>query len=154
MHFLPFAKSGCLHINDAIQFLSEQNTRMPYLGSLIFFFMLGFLCFPHLLYSIHCYSIPQPSFKCTLLFSAFRHTSVFPPEPHPLAYGNGVDLKSLKLALRCIKPLEVMIQVRTIFLYLYVFYTVEKCFVLSSQKDLGTGHQMTQLWTRLDLLFF
>lgn len=41
---------------------------------------------------------------------AFRHASVFPPEPHPLAYGNGVDLKSLKLALRCIKPLEVMIQ--------------------------------------------
>ena len=41
---------------------------------------------------------------------AFRHTSVFPPEPHPLAYGTNSQ-RLPKCAATCIKSLEVMIQV-------------------------------------------
>ena len=42
---------------------------------------------------------------------AFRHTSVLPPEPHPLAYENGFDRKPPNFTTTCIRPLEVMIQV-------------------------------------------
>ncbi|KAK9285428.1 hypothetical protein L1049_024621 [Liquidambar formosana] len=41
---------------------------------------------------------------------AFRSTSVYPPEPHPLANEKGVLPKLQKLTSTCIKPLEVMIQ--------------------------------------------
>ncbi|KAL5704638.1 hypothetical protein ACHQM5_023031 [Ranunculus cassubicifolius] len=44
------------------------------------------------------------------LDSAFRLTSVFPPEPHPTAYEKGAGRKSQKLIPTCIQPLEVMIQ--------------------------------------------
>ncbi|KAK6922708.1 Nrap protein, domain 6, partial [Dillenia turbinata] len=44
------------------------------------------------------------------LDSAFRFTSVFPPEPHPLAYENGATPKLQKLLSTCIQPLEIMIQ--------------------------------------------
>ncbi|ONM34012.1 hypothetical protein ZEAMMB73_Zm00001d041900 [Zea mays] len=43
------------------------------------------------------------------LDSAFRHTSVFPPEPHPLAYGRNSQ-RLPKFATTCIRSLEVMIQ--------------------------------------------
>ncbi|KAJ1264901.1 hypothetical protein BS78_08G037300 [Paspalum vaginatum] len=43
------------------------------------------------------------------LDSAFRHTSVFPPEPHPLAYGKNSQ-KLPNFATTCIRSLEVMIQ--------------------------------------------
>ncbi|XP_047334495.1 nucleolar protein 6 [Impatiens glandulifera] len=41
---------------------------------------------------------------------AFRHTSVFPPEPHPVAVEKGVNLKKKQLTSTCLQPLEVMIQ--------------------------------------------
>lgn len=41
---------------------------------------------------------------------AFRFTSVYPPEPHPLATENSVLSRSQKLKSTCIQPLEVMIQ--------------------------------------------
>ncbi|XP_008790387.2 nucleolar protein 6 [Phoenix dactylifera] len=41
---------------------------------------------------------------------AFRHTSVLPPEPHPLAYEKGFDKKPPNFTTTCIRPLEVMIQ--------------------------------------------
>lgn len=41
---------------------------------------------------------------------AFRCTSVFPPEPHPLAGGKGLIPKSKKVAPTCIQPVDVMIQ--------------------------------------------
>ncbi|KAG1341877.1 putative Nrap protein, expressed [Cocos nucifera] len=41
---------------------------------------------------------------------AFRHTSVLPPEPHPLAYENDFDRKPPNFTTTCIRPLEVMIQ--------------------------------------------
>lgn len=44
------------------------------------------------------------------LDSAFRHTSVLPPEPHPLAYEKGFDRKPPNFTTTCIQPLEVMIQ--------------------------------------------
>lgn len=44
------------------------------------------------------------------LDSAFRLTSVYPPEPHPLAGGKVKDVKPHKHILTCIQPLEVMIQ--------------------------------------------
>uniref|UniRef100_A0A5B7C9D5 Putative nucleolar protein 6 isoform X2 n=1 Tax=Davidia involucrata TaxID=16924 RepID=A0A5B7C9D5_DAVIN len=44
------------------------------------------------------------------LDSAFRLTSVYPPEPHPLANEKGVDLRLRKLISTSIQPLEVMIQ--------------------------------------------
>ncbi|XP_022856582.1 nucleolar protein 6 [Olea europaea var. sylvestris] len=44
------------------------------------------------------------------LDSAFRLTSVFPPQPHPLAYEDSVGVKPQKLTSTCIQPLEVMIQ--------------------------------------------
>ncbi|CAD6334060.1 unnamed protein product [Miscanthus lutarioriparius] len=43
------------------------------------------------------------------LDATFRHTSVFPPEPHPLAYGTNSQ-RLPKCAATCIKSLEVMIQ--------------------------------------------
>ncbi|XP_066359297.1 uncharacterized protein [Miscanthus floridulus] len=43
------------------------------------------------------------------LDSAFRHTSVFPPEPHPLAYGRNSQ-RLPKFATTCVRSLEVMIQ--------------------------------------------
>lgn len=42
---------------------------------------------------------------------AFRHTSVFPPQPHPLAYETKSGKKLPKSATTCIPTLEVMIQV-------------------------------------------
>ncbi|GAA0178293.1 RNA metabolism protein [Lithospermum erythrorhizon] len=44
------------------------------------------------------------------LDSAFRLTSVYPPEPHPLAYENDKDVKLHNHISTCIQPLEVMIQ--------------------------------------------
>ncbi|XP_052196632.1 uncharacterized protein LOC127803986 isoform X2 [Diospyros lotus] len=44
------------------------------------------------------------------LDSAFRFTSVFPPEPHPLAVDKVINQRLQKLPLSCIQPLEVMIQ--------------------------------------------
>ncbi|XP_027359754.1 nucleolar protein 6 [Abrus precatorius] len=44
------------------------------------------------------------------LDSAFRFTSVFPPEPHLLASEKIESLRLLKLVPSCIEPLEVMIQ--------------------------------------------
>ncbi|WOK92270.1 nucleolar protein 6 isoform X1 [Canna indica] len=44
------------------------------------------------------------------LDSAFRHTSVFPPQPHPLAYEKGLEKKPPKSATTCIQSLDVMIQ--------------------------------------------
>ncbi|KAG2623176.1 hypothetical protein PVAP13_3KG040362 [Panicum virgatum] len=40
---------------------------------------------------------------------AFRHTSVFPPEPHPLAYGKSSQ-RLPNFATTCIRSMEVMIQ--------------------------------------------
>ncbi|PON74894.1 Nrap protein [Parasponia andersonii] len=44
------------------------------------------------------------------LDSAFRFTSVFPPEPHPLANEKGDVLRLSRFTPSCIQPLEVMIQ--------------------------------------------
>ncbi|KAJ6378798.1 hypothetical protein OIU78_028927 [Salix suchowensis] len=44
------------------------------------------------------------------LHPAFRFTSVFPPEPHPLASEKGNVPRLHKLTSSCIQPLEVMIQ--------------------------------------------
>ncbi|CAL2273857.1 unnamed protein product [Prunus armeniaca] len=44
------------------------------------------------------------------LDSAFRFSSVFPPEPHPLANEKGTFLRLRSLPPSCIRPLEVMIQ--------------------------------------------
>ncbi|GMN52485.1 hypothetical protein TIFTF001_021616 [Ficus carica] len=44
------------------------------------------------------------------LDSAFRFTSVFPPEPHPLANEKGGRLRLSRFTPSCIQPLEVMIQ--------------------------------------------
>ncbi|KAJ0961338.1 hypothetical protein J5N97_000600 [Dioscorea zingiberensis] len=41
---------------------------------------------------------------------ALRHTSIYPPVPHPLAFEKGVKPKPPKFATTCIQPLEVMIQ--------------------------------------------
>uniref|UniRef100_A0A803Q1Y2 Nucleolar protein 6 n=1 Tax=Cannabis sativa TaxID=3483 RepID=A0A803Q1Y2_CANSA len=44
------------------------------------------------------------------LDSAFRFTSVFPPEPHPLANEKGGAVRLSRFTSSCIQPLEVMIQ--------------------------------------------
>ncbi|PKU81278.1 nucleolar protein 6 [Dendrobium catenatum] len=44
------------------------------------------------------------------LDAAFRHTAVFPPEPHPLVYEKGSAKNVPKFTTTCIKPLTVMIQ--------------------------------------------
>ncbi|XP_077218080.1 nucleolar protein isoform X2 [Tasmannia lanceolata] len=41
---------------------------------------------------------------------AFRYTSVFPPEPHPLANDTDIGRRSHKFVTTCIQPLDVMIQ--------------------------------------------
>ncbi|KAK9129870.1 hypothetical protein Sjap_010357 [Stephania japonica] len=54
--------------------------------------------------------IPLRVISVQPLDSAFRLTSVFPPQPHPLATAKGTGLKSKKLVSTCIQPLEVLIQ--------------------------------------------
>lgn len=54
----------------------------------------------------------DPSF---IVYAALRHTSVYPPPPHPLAFENSVSQKPPKFATTCIHSLEVMIQVRFCF---------------------------------------
>ncbi|KAI8019409.1 Nucleolar protein 6 [Camellia lanceoleosa] len=54
--------------------------------------------------------IPLRVSSVQALDSAFRFTSVFPPEPHPLAVEKGVSLRLQKLISSCIQPLDVMIQ--------------------------------------------
>ena len=49
-------------------------------------------------------------FISPFLMPAFRHTSVFPPEPHPLAYGKSSQ-RLPNFATTCIRSMEVMIQV-------------------------------------------
>ncbi|XP_021718015.1 nucleolar protein 6-like [Chenopodium quinoa] len=44
------------------------------------------------------------------LDSAFRFTSVFPPEPHPLAGDKTFISRSVKVAATCVQPVEVLIQ--------------------------------------------
>lgn len=46
-----------------------------------------------------------------LVLSAFRHTSVFPPEPHPLAFEKSSNKRPPNFVATCLQPLEVMIQV-------------------------------------------
>ncbi|XP_020099122.1 nucleolar protein 6 isoform X1 [Ananas comosus] len=41
---------------------------------------------------------------------AFRHTSVFPPEPHPLAFEKSSNKRPPNFVATCLQPLEVMIQ--------------------------------------------
>uniref|UniRef100_A0A6P4ACI0 nucleolar protein 6 isoform X1 n=1 Tax=Ziziphus jujuba TaxID=326968 RepID=A0A6P4ACI0_ZIZJJ len=54
--------------------------------------------------------IPLKVFAVQPLDSAFRFTSVFPPEPHPLANKKGGVLRLHKFTPSCIQPLEVLIQ--------------------------------------------
>jgi hypothetical protein len=56
------------------------------------------------------------------MISAFRHTSVFPPMPHPLATDREKQQYSKISVPTCIQTLEVMIQVRkTILLFVQCF---------------------------------
>ncbi|KAF5958281.1 hypothetical protein HYC85_005506 [Camellia sinensis] len=50
--------------------------------------------------------IPLRVSSVQALDSAFRFTSVFPPEPHPLAVEKGVSLRLQKLISSCIQPLD------------------------------------------------
>ncbi|KAI9164874.1 hypothetical protein LWI28_003798 [Acer negundo] len=54
--------------------------------------------------------IPLKISSVQALNSAFRFTSVFPPEPHPLAFEKLNVSRLQKLTPSCIQPLEVMIQ--------------------------------------------
>ncbi|KAL5557295.1 hypothetical protein UlMin_039531 [Ulmus minor] len=54
--------------------------------------------------------IPLKVSTVQALDSAFRSTSVFPPEPHPLANEKGGVIRLHKFTPSCIQPVEVMIQ--------------------------------------------
>jgi hypothetical protein len=66
----------------------------------------------HAFVSFFCYISLHLTFHYvpSFLMPAFRHTSVLPPEPHPLAYGKD-SLRLLNFATTCISSLQVMIQV-------------------------------------------
>ena len=94
-------------------------------------------------------NLGQINALCLLLFTAFRFTSVFPPEPHYLANENVESLRLSKTIPSCIQPLEVMIQVwlyAKVLFYEHVFYGqfMRTTIFSYSWKVLGTG-----LWMRL-----
>ncbi|XP_059623649.1 uncharacterized protein LOC132266698 [Cornus florida] len=109
LRHLSLSKGNVMHIADQLDFCLLHGTGdfsdpISFTGSLLEAFE---ILSKHLRL---LNDIPLRVSSVQPLDPAFRFTSVSPPEPHPLAYEKGVDLRLQKLTSTCIQPLEVMIQ--------------------------------------------
>ncbi|CAN1814117.1 Nucleolar protein 6, partial [Linum perenne] len=88
---------------------------------------------------------------------ALRATSVFPPEPHPLAIEKGSAKKLSKLTSSCIQPLEVMIQLEGSANWPKDEVAIEKtksAFLLKIGESLESNWKMTCNATEDDVVIF
>ncbi|XP_038874530.1 nucleolar protein 6 [Benincasa hispida] len=106
-HLSPMSNNHIMHAVDQIDFSLLHGSRDPitFSGTLL----AAFEVLSKRLRSIE--DIPLKVSAVQPLDSAFRYTSVYPPEPHPLAEEKASGLQIQKtFAPSCIHPLEVMIQ--------------------------------------------
>lgn len=92
------------------------------------------------------------------LDSAFRCTSVFPQQPHPLASQGHVDRKKIKYNSTCIQPVEVLIQLEGSGKWPVDDVAIEKtksAFILKIGESLEKNHKMRFTATEedVDVLF-
>ncbi|CAN0861852.1 Nucleolar protein 6 [Linum grandiflorum] len=88
---------------------------------------------------------------------ALRATSVFPPEPHPLAIEKGTAAKLSKRTPSCIQPLEVMIQLEGSGNWPKDEIAIEKtksAFLLKIGESLQSNRKMTCNATENDVVVF
>ncbi|KAL5754642.1 hypothetical protein ACOSP7_022862 [Xanthoceras sorbifolium] len=106
LRHLSLSKENIVQIVDQLDFALLHGTKDPvsFSGNLLEAFEL----LSKRLRLID--DIPLKISSVQALNSAFRFTSVFPPEPHPLAYEKLNVSRLHKLTPSCIQPLEVMIQ--------------------------------------------
>lgn len=104
-HFL-LSKDDMVHIVDQLDFCLHVSGKDPVSHSSGLFGALEILSKRLRLLD----EIPLKISSVQALHPAFRHTSVFPPEPHPLAFEKGIGNRVPKSAPTCIQPVEVMIQ--------------------------------------------
>ncbi|KAK9165520.1 hypothetical protein Scep_000711 [Stephania cephalantha] len=106
LRYLSLSKENLVVVADQLDFglLSGVKDSISSSGTLLEAFEALSKCLRKL------DDIPLKVISVQPLDSAFRLTSVFPPQPHPLATAKGTGLKSQKLLSTCIQPLEVMIQ--------------------------------------------
>ncbi|XP_057967920.1 uncharacterized protein LOC131157627 isoform X2 [Malania oleifera] len=106
LQHLSISKENIVHVVDQLDFslLHGGGDPISFSGSLL-------VAFEVLSKRLHLLQdIPLRISSVQPLDPAFRFTSVYPPEPHPLAYEKGGVSKLQKLTSTCIQPLEVMIQ--------------------------------------------
>ncbi|KAM3729279.1 hypothetical protein ACB098_M003800 [Castanea mollissima] len=106
LQHLSLSKENIVHIVDQLDFSLLHGVRDPISFS-------GSLLEALEVLSKHLRLIQDIPLKVSSvqpLDPAFRFTSVFPPEPHPLAIVKGDVPRLQKLMPSCIQPLEVMIQ--------------------------------------------
>ncbi|KAL0008129.1 hypothetical protein SO802_009631 [Lithocarpus litseifolius] len=106
LRHLSLSKESIVHIMDQLDFSLLHGVRDPisFSGSLLE----ALEVLSKRLRLIQ--GIPLKVSSVQPLDPAFRFTSVFPPEPHPLAIDKGDVPRLQKLMPSCIQPLEVMIQ--------------------------------------------
>ncbi|KAK4593427.1 hypothetical protein RGQ29_017509 [Quercus rubra] len=106
LRHLSLSKENIVHIVDQLDFSLLHGVRDPisFSGSLLE----ALEVLSKRLRLIQ--DIPLKVSSVQPLDPAFRFTSVFPPEPHPLAIDKGDVPRLQKLMPSCIQPLEVMIQ--------------------------------------------
>ncbi|KAJ6837384.1 putative nucleolar protein 6 [Iris pallida] len=106
MKHLSLAKEDMVHIVDQLDFCLHLGGKDP-----VSFSRNLFAAFEILSTRLHkLEEIPLKISSVQPLDPAFRHTSVFPPEPHPLAFEKGTDKRIPKFVATCLQPVEVMIQ--------------------------------------------
>ncbi|ONH96837.1 hypothetical protein PRUPE_7G155300 [Prunus persica] len=106
LRHLSVSKENIMHIVDQLDFSLLYGTEDPISSS-------GSLLGAFEILSKQLRLIEDIPLKVSTvqpLDSAFRFSSVFPPEPHPLANEKGTFLRLRSLPPSCIRPLEVMIQ--------------------------------------------
>ncbi|OVA07033.1 Nrap protein [Macleaya cordata] len=103
---LSLSKENMTHVADQLDFCLLHGARdsISFHGSLLG----AFEALSKRLRQME--DIPLKVSSVQPLDSAFRSTSVFLPEPHPLANEKGIGRRSQKLFSTCIQPMEVMIQ--------------------------------------------
>lgn len=106
MKHLSLAKEDMVHIVDQLDFCLHLGGKDPVLFSRNLFAAFEILSKRLRLLE----EIPLKISSVQPLDPAFRHTSVFPPEPHPLAFEKDTDKRIPKFVATCLQPVEVMIQ--------------------------------------------
>ncbi|XP_042444358.1 nucleolar protein 6-like isoform X1 [Zingiber officinale] len=103
---LLLSKEDIVHVVDQLDFCLQVNGKDPVAFSSVL--LEAFELLSKRLRLLE--DIPLKISSVQPLDPAFRHTSVFPPQPHPLAYETKYGKKLPKSATTCIPTLEVMIQ--------------------------------------------